>query len=102
MLQQLSTAVVIVCWFVYLPMFIGKRGPGSERIRKERISRLGIVLQFAGVAVIWLLRRPLFSPLVGTGFPLRTVAPIVAVILAAGSVYFSRIALQTLGKQWSF
>jgi protein-S-isoprenylcysteine O-methyltransferase Ste14 len=100
-LQTFSTIIVVLCWLVYVPMFIGRSGPGTERTRQDRSSRWGLVLQYSGAVTVWAWRRPLFSALTGT-FPLGVVAPIAAVILAAGSVYFSRIALQTLGKQWSF
>jgi protein-S-isoprenylcysteine O-methyltransferase len=82
-------------------MFFGKNAPGTERTRRVSLSRLGIVLQYGGAAVMWVWRRPFFSPLLRDSFPLQYVAPIVAVVLAAGSVYFSRIALKTLGDQWS-
>ena len=102
LLQGLTTVIVILCWFVYLPMFIGKDEPDTKPIRQGSGSKWGIILQYAGSAVVWFWRRPLFSPLEGTRAPLRIVAPIVAVLLAVGSVYFSRLALQALGKQWSF
>jgi protein-S-isoprenylcysteine O-methyltransferase Ste14 len=97
----LSTIAVVLCWFVYVPMFIGRGGPKAERTREVPFSKLGIVLQYGGAAIVWVWRRPFFSPLVRTSFPLQFFAPIMAVILAVGSVYFSWIALKTLGKQWS-
>jgi protein-S-isoprenylcysteine O-methyltransferase Ste14 len=35
-------------------------------------------------------------------FPASVVAPVIAGLIAAGSVWFSRIALDALGKEWSF
>ena len=101
-MQTIATLLVILCWLIYLPMFIGKSGPGSARARQDSRSRIGILLQFAAVGIMWVWRRPLFSPLPSLGFPITVVAPIMAVLLAAGAVWFSWIALKTLGKQWSF
>ena len=100
--KRLATPIVVLCWLVYLPMFSGRSGPGTERKRKDSFSRFGIAVQGTGVGAMWAWRRPLFSPLPGMILPLRIVAPIVAVILAIGSVYFSWIALKALGRQWSF
>src|SRR5262245_33024333 len=83
-------------------MFIGKNGPNCARARQDSRSRIGILLQFAAVGIMWLWRRPLFSPLPSLGPPITLVAPIMAVLLAAGAVWFSSIALKTLGTQWSF
>jgi len=82
-------------------MFLGRSGPDTQRKLSDSFSKLGIALQYAGAAVMWAWPRPLFSPWAGITL-LRTVVPIVAVILAAGSVYFSWTALKTLGRQWSF
>jgi protein-S-isoprenylcysteine O-methyltransferase Ste14 len=102
MLQSVSTAIVVFCWFVYLPMFIGRGRNGAQPTRQEPVSKWGILLQYAGAAGMWAWRRPLFSPLLIHAFALRIVAPVVAVVLAIGSVCFSWIALRTLGEQWSF
>ena len=102
MLQVVSTTLVIGCWLVYVPMFIGRRGPAAGRVRQELSSRWGIVLQYSGAALAWVWRRPLFSALPSNNALIQIVAPVVAVLLAVGSVYFSHLALKTLGDQWSF
>jgi protein-S-isoprenylcysteine O-methyltransferase Ste14 len=83
-------------------MFVGRSGAASGRVRQDLASRWGIILQYSGAATVWVWRRPLFSPLPVSNLLLQTVAPIVAVLLAVGSVYFSRAALKTLGRQWGF
>jgi len=102
MLNALSTIIVVLCWFVYLPMFLGKSSPGTERKRSDPLSRIGIAFHAAGVVVMWGWRRPLFSPLGIFSFPTDIVAPLAAILIAAGSVWFSWISLKTLGQQWSF
>lgn len=93
---------MILCWPVYVPMFLGRSGPGMDRQRQDPSSRFGIVLQYAGSALIWIWRRPLFTPLASFPMPLSFAVPAAAVIIAIGSVWFSRLALKTLGRQWSF
>jgi len=100
MLYIVSTLIVILCWPVYLMLFYGKAGPGTERQRQDPWSRLGILVQASSVLVTWALPRPLFTPL-NLPPPVSLVAPAVAAILAVGSVWFSRAALTTLGRQWS-
>ena len=100
MLELVATFIVILCWPVYLLLFFGRSGPGTERQRRDSFSTLGIFLQGASVALTWASPRPLFAPL-ALKFPLTIMAPLMAVVIAAGSVWFSWIALQTLGKQWS-
>src|SRR5688572_23103520 len=101
MLHVFATIAVILLWLVYLAMFIGKGGAQSYQ-KKNLASSLGIALQFSGVAVLWIWRRQLFSPLPALPFPASLVAPVAAVLIAAGSVWFSWEALQTLGRNWSF
>ncbi len=100
MLQVLSTLLVILCWPVYLSLFFGKSGPGTERQRQDSLSKLGILLQAAAVGVTWALPRAIFSSL-DVPFPVSFMAPPMAAILGVGSVWFSRVALQVLGRQWS-
>ena len=71
MLQSVSTIIVVLCWFVYLPMFIGRGG--AQPTRQEPISKWGIFLQYAGAAGMWVWRRPLFSPLLINAFALQIV-----------------------------
>ena len=100
MLHVISTVFVILCWPVYLALFFGRTGPGTERQRQDSTSRLGILLQAASVGVTWAAARPVFTPL-SVPFPLSIMAPPMAAILAAGAVWFSRTALRFLGRQWS-
>src|SRR2546425_6617062 len=100
MLQVITTLIVIVSWPIYLSLFFGRSGPGTERHRLDSFSRVGIILQGASVGVTWAWRRPLFEPLTAP-FPLPLMAPLMAAVIAVGSVWFSWVSLQYLGKQWS-
>lgn len=97
-----ATLAVALCWPLYLWLFLpGSRDPSVPTHRDLR-STLGMVLQFSGTAVVLVFRRALFSSLPRIGIPLEIVAPIMAVILAAGAVWFSWLARRELGSQWRF
>jgi protein-S-isoprenylcysteine O-methyltransferase Ste14 len=100
-LNIFATVAVLLCWPIYLVLFFRKVRSASPRRHYKPWSIAGILLQFAAEGIVWGLPRPLFSSLPGLGFPIHIAAPITAVILAAGSVWFSWISLRTLGMQWS-
>ena len=88
------TVLVIIAWPVYLSLFLGRNEPGAERSRQDPLSKIGILFQAAGVAVMWASwRRPLFAPLTELTFPVSVAAPIVAVLIAVGSGWFSWLEL---------
>ena len=62
---------------------------------------MGIALQGVGYAVIWILRRPLFTPIVSAGKFVEIALAVLTMTLAIGSVRFCSAAVRTLGKQWS-
>src|SRR5688572_9608509 len=97
-----ATILVLVSWPIYLALFLRPTQHVMKTAVQDRRSFLGVLLQFFGAAVVLIWRRPLFSPLIGSGFPIDFVAPVVAVILATGAIRFSQIALKSLGEQWRF
>jgi protein-S-isoprenylcysteine O-methyltransferase Ste14 len=98
-LNGVAALLVTLSWPVYLALFIRRR-PSHSKGRRDPLSLVGIGLQFTGVLFAW-WHRPLFSSLIPV-FPANVIAPVVAVVIAAGSVWFSHIALKALGPQWSF
>jgi protein-S-isoprenylcysteine O-methyltransferase Ste14 len=97
-LNAIATILVTACWPFYLALF-RRRFKQDSTAKRDLSSTIGICLQFGGVFLMcW--HRPLFSPLISS-FPLNTAAPIAAVLLATGSVWFSYVALNALGPQWS-
>lgn len=99
-----SFGLVIVCWFIFAGMFLLRKKPKSapEKIRAPK-SFIGIALQGVSFGLVWALHRtPVFSPFIDSQYVLNIVFQILAVLLAAGSVWMANSAIKELGKQWSF
>jgi protein-S-isoprenylcysteine O-methyltransferase Ste14 len=98
--NAIAAGVVILCWPVYLILFVGRRKADKVRGSLDLRSSVGIFLQATGVALVW-WPRPGFTSILPI-FPANVTVPLVSVFLAVGSVWFSYHALQALGVQWSF
>ena len=98
-LNLIATIVIVLCWPLYLSLFFRGSGRPKQVQTRDLRSVIGISLQFLGAAVMW-FPRPFFTPLV-TSVPALIVLPSVAMLLAIGAVAFSRVALNTLGANWS-
>jgi protein-S-isoprenylcysteine O-methyltransferase Ste14 len=95
--------LVIICWFIFAGTFLlrKKSASAADKTSAPR-SLLGIVLQGLGFGMVWGLHRtPLFSPLIDSQYVLNIVFQVIAVVLAAGSVWIANSAIRELGKQWS-
>lgn len=97
MYKFLPTIIVLLCWPVYLLLFLGRGQRSSQREKKDLSSALGILSQGAGVFIVFSVRRPLFSPLIEPAWPLD----LVALLMAIAAVCVSRRALRVLGEHWS-
>jgi protein-S-isoprenylcysteine O-methyltransferase Ste14 len=101
-LPLLVFAVVVLSWLAFVTVFLIHKKPASGPERKrESSSMIGIGLQGAGYAIVWILHRRGFSPITEMN---RTVEIVLAVFtsgLAIFSVWLAATALKTLGKQWS-
>jgi protein-S-isoprenylcysteine O-methyltransferase Ste14 len=53
------------------------------------------------MALVWAVRRPVSTPLVGDALSVSYVLDILAVAIALGSVWLTLTAIWTLGKQWN-
>ena len=100
---EISFAAVIILWFIFAGVFIFRKKPeavpDSKRVPK---SMFGLILQGIGFAVIWAARRqPIFSPFINRQFTLNILLQILAVLIAAFSVWMAMSAVRELGRQWS-
>jgi protein-S-isoprenylcysteine O-methyltransferase Ste14 len=99
----ISFILVIICWFVFAGTFLLRKKSASapDKTSAPR-SLLGIVLQGVAFGLVWALHRtPLFSPFIDSQHVLNIVFQVIAVVLAAGSVWMANSAIRELGKQWS-
>ncbi len=100
----LTFGVVIASWFAFAVVFLiflRKKKPSPPDRKREPTSIAGIALQGAGYAVVWSVHRPPFTPIVPLGKQFDIAMAILAMVVAAGSVWFISAAVRTLGKQWS-
>lgn len=101
-LPLVSRALVVVAWVWFFGAFVLRRPPrGEPKARREPVSNVGIVLQMAGFALVWMIQRPLppaTRPLAKAEIVLDVLAP----LLSFASVWLGLWAVRTLGKQWSY
>ena len=98
-----SFVAVISLWFFFAGIFLLRKKPATtpDKTFAPR-SWFGLALQGASFGLAWSLRRsPLFSPIIDGQFALNIVLQILAVLIAAGSVWLAMAAVKELGKQWS-
>ena len=94
---------LIVLWFVFAGTFLLRKKPETspDKVHAPK-SWLGLILQGAGFGLVWALRRaPFLSPLIDGRYIVNIMLQVLAVTLAAGSVWLAMSAIKELGKQWS-
>ncbi len=101
-LNKLVSGVVIVCWLVFLGIFLFRRKPDLVAEQKrDRGSIVGFVLQGLSLAMVWGVRRPPSTPFVPGGKAVEIVVSLVAIVSAVASVVIILAAVRVLGKEWS-
>ena len=66
------------------------------------VSWLGLILQGSGFVPVWFMRRePVFSSFIDGQPVVNIFLQILAIVLAAASVWLAMSAVRELGKQWS-
>ncbi len=100
--NAISAAGTFVCWCIFGYVFLlGRRPGGGRNVAGAAGSSIGLVLQLAGMALVWVPRLPLFSPIVADQYGVNIVLQAAAVALAAVSIWFAVAARRELGRQWS-
>src|SRR4051812_35937591 len=98
----LAFVAILLSWVAFVITFLGHKKPPSPPDKKRDSSSIvGIVFQGLSYAVIWIIRRPWFTPMFGSNKSLEIALAILTMILAATSVWFCAAAIRTLGQQWS-
>jgi len=101
-LPLLVFVVVLLSWFAFAIVFIVNKPPSAgPTAKRESKSIIGIALQGAGYASVWIIHRQFFTPIAAMSRPLEITLAIVTIILAISSVWFCAAAVRALGKQWS-
>ena len=100
-LPTLVFVVVMICWLVFAGVFLLRKKPPSPPDQKrEPASLFGVALQGMSYGLVWGVRRPMFTPIFGTG-PISVVTGLLAICAAVSSVWLITMAVRTLGKEWS-
>ena len=111
---------VIVCWWLFaLTFWLKKRPPQVREAKRDWTSLLGLLVQATAYFFVWFdpLQRKAFWPAdfgskSGSGFgskfgwesgsqPVEWALAVLAVAIAAGSVWLVHSAARHLGKQWA-
>jgi protein-S-isoprenylcysteine O-methyltransferase Ste14 len=101
-LENIARIFVVLCWIGFALVFVvRKKPPKGTTERRAPAARAGIAMQGIAFALVWSLRRDLFSSAELRG-PVLWIACAAAMLLAAGSVWMVVEAIRVLGKQWSF
>src|SRR2546421_12164306 len=80
--------IVMLCWLVFAGIFIfRKKPPNAPDQKRDRASIPGVALQGLAFAMVWSIRRPVFSPIVAGVEWLEFLAAAIAIVAAAGSVF---------------
>ena len=103
--RVIAFLLVLLGWFVFAGVFIVllRRKPTQAAApdrRRDPRSRIGIILQGLGYALVWALPRQ-FRPLITFSPPLDMALMILAVLLSAASIWLGAAAVRQLGKEWS-
>jgi protein-S-isoprenylcysteine O-methyltransferase Ste14 len=94
--------VMVLSWFAFVIVFATqKKAPSSPDKKRDPVSILGIALQGAAYAAVWIIRRPWFTPMFPPHRSLEIALSVLTMVLAVASVWFCGAAVRTLGKQWS-
>ncbi|HKW13652.1 MAG TPA: isoprenylcysteine carboxylmethyltransferase family protein [Candidatus Krumholzibacteria bacterium] len=102
LLWQIAFGVVITCWLLFIVVFFGrKRPPGAKEQKRVSTSFGAVALQGLGFAAAWNLRRPWFTPIFPAAMPVQVVMALIAIGLAALTVWLVSASVRTLGKQWT-
>lgn len=103
LLSRLTVGVMILGWVGFsLGFALRRRQPRGPAARRDWPSLAGIVLQMAGYAAAWSVRRePVDLPFLGHGEGWQAVFLVLTALLAGWSVWAVVGAVRALGKQWS-
>lgn len=103
--QVLPTIVFIVvmcCWFAFGgAFFLLNRGHAAADRKREPASLIGFALQMLGLAFVWFIRRPMFTPIAQTGKAVQILLAVIAIAAGVSAVWIMLAAIRALGKQWS-
>ncbi|MDX6614427.1 MAG: hypothetical protein QOD75_3613 [Blastocatellia bacterium] len=104
-LELLPTIVfvaIMLCWVTFAGIFLfRKKPPAAPESKRESRSLLGVALQGLSYAIVWSVRRPMFSPPFKLSRPFEITLGAITIAIAVASIWLVMTAIRTLGKEWS-
>jgi protein-S-isoprenylcysteine O-methyltransferase Ste14 len=98
----LATAVVILCWFVFVGIFMFRKTPKAPpEEHRDSKSIVGLVLQALSYALLGIFHRAPFTPINSGNRAVAVSFSLGAMLAAVGSILIVQAAVTTLGKEWS-
>jgi protein-S-isoprenylcysteine O-methyltransferase Ste14 len=95
-------ASVLLCWVILgAAVIFRKRPPATKLARRGKSFLPGLILQAAGFAAAWSIRRQLFTHMIELPRPLEIALAVLTVLLALLSAAFAVWAVRALGRHWS-
>jgi protein-S-isoprenylcysteine O-methyltransferase Ste14 len=102
-LHGLVFTVALLCWLGVLgAMLLRIRAARGREVKRDPSWKLGLLLQSASIAVVFTIRRPLFTPFALLGAPCEIALAVLAAALAVTSAGMLLAALRTLGLHWTW
>lgn len=99
----ISFALLFIVWYNQYKFFrrYGLQDNVTMLLNGVLLFVAGIVLQGLSYAIVWIVRRPWFTPMFGSSNFVDVALTLVVILLAVASVWFCLAAIRTLGTQWS-
>jgi protein-S-isoprenylcysteine O-methyltransferase Ste14 len=91
-------------WILFGLIFFfgrGRAAPKAKTTARSNTSRVGIVLQMLGYAIVYSVERPYFTPIAPMSKAAEAALLLVVSAVGVASIVFCFLAARTLGKQWS-
>ncbi len=93
---------VVVTWFAFAAAFLFRKRPPRTSSPKQKMGSWGgILLAGVGMAIVWWVRRPWFSPIVPLPFTLQIALDGLTLAIVVGSAWITMAAVRVLGRQWN-
>ncbi len=101
-IETIARTGVLACWFIYLVSFLlRKRSPAETGVRSGGSPAAGLLIQGCAFFLVWGIQRQSYGQIVPMPEIFYLVLSILALPLAALSLWMLIAAHRELGKQWS-
>ncbi|HTZ72845.1 MAG TPA: isoprenylcysteine carboxylmethyltransferase family protein [Candidatus Aquilonibacter sp.] len=103
-IEEAALFGLTLLWILFALIFFFGRdraAPKTQTTARSDRSRIGIVLQLLGYAIVYSVERPYFTPIVPMSKAAEAAVLVAASAIGMSSILFCFLAARTLGKQWS-